>query len=188
MLRVARLAGMLVVLAMPALVGCRAIASLGVLTAPRQIQKAEFELTSGRLAVVIDHARGGQADPVFDLNLHNRLVELFRENKVSAQVTPYDDVVRLRQANEDFASWSIQRVGRALHADQVLYIRVEELSLRPSATDPVITPQVALLIKVIGVDVPGDACASVARSRPGAGRAPRGPQPAAERGGGARRD
>jgi len=149
-----RVAGVLALGTLLALVGCRAMAGLGILFSPRQIQKAEFELTPGRLALVIDHAHAGQADPVFDLNLHNRLVELFRDNNVPARVVPYDEVVRLRQANRDFSSWSIQRAGRRLNAEQVLYVRIEDLRLRPSSDDPVITPEVGLNVKVIGVREP----------------------------------
>jgi hypothetical protein len=42
-------------------------------------------------------------------------------------VVPLEEVVRLQRANADFASWSLQKIGRSLDADQVLNIRIQEL-------------------------------------------------------------
>jgi hypothetical protein len=131
--------------------GCRALAALGILMSPPQMQKPELELTSGRLAIMMDYARGAEANPVFDLNLHNRIVELLREQKVPSQIVPYEEVVQLPLANPDFASWSIQKVGRALAAEQVLLVRIDQLRLRAAERDPVIAPHVDLHLKVVSV-------------------------------------
>lgn len=148
------LALVLLVLAPLTLCGCNLIGPLLVLTAPPQIAKTEFELTDGRLAIVIDTARVGQANPVFDLALHKRIVELFRDNKVPSQVVPYDEVVQLKQAHPDYRQWSVQKIGRTLDAAQVLYLRIEQLRLRSDPTDPVIQLSTKLRVKVIGVSAP----------------------------------
>jgi hypothetical protein len=132
--------------------GCKLIGGLGVLLSPPQIQKPEFEPTAGRLAIVIDYAHGVQSNPVFDVSLHTRLVELFRENKAPSEIVPYEDVVQLRQANADFATWSVQRIGRELNAEQVLLVRVSQLRLRATDKDLIMTPHVDLHLKVIGVN------------------------------------
>jgi len=131
------------------LVGCRALAALGVLVTPPKMQKAEVELTAGGLAIVTDYARPGQVNPVFDSTLHRRIEELLRDNKVASRVVPYDEVVRLQQANPDFGTWSVQRVGRELGAEQVLHLRIDDLRLRETPGDPVVTPSVELHAKVV---------------------------------------
>lgn len=136
------------------LAGCQMLAAIGVLFAPRQWQQAEFQFTEGNLAIIIDYARPAQMNPVFDQNLHKQLVEHLRTNKVSSRVVPHDDVTELRQKNRDFSSWSVQRAGRALEADQVLCIRILDLQARPTAGQAVITPEVALTLKVISVNQP----------------------------------
>jgi hypothetical protein len=132
--------------------GCTELRALAYLTAPRQVQKPEFPLC-GRVAVVVDYAHAGQANPVFESTLYKRIVELLRENKVDATITPYEQMANFRQSQADFASWSVQKIGRELDADQVLYIRIEELRLGQKG-DPMMTPSVVLRIKLIAPRAP----------------------------------
>ncbi len=127
--------------------GCMGARGMAYLFAPRQIQKPEYELSAQRVAILIDTARPGQANPVFETSLQTRIVELLRENEVPSQVIPQEDVLTLRSRPE-YATWSIQRIGRELRADQVLYIRIDQLRLTDSR-DPVVTPAVELDVKVI---------------------------------------
>ena len=136
-----------------ALTGCGMMRGFAYLFAPRQIQKPEFVPTEGRLAIVLDAARPRLANPVFEVNLHKKIVAYFRENGVKCQVVPYEDVMELQQATPNFQTWSIQKIGRRLGAAQVLYVRVEQLQLG-DLSDAVFTPSVELRVKVIGVQDP----------------------------------
>ncbi|MGD8454391.1 MAG: hypothetical protein PVJ57_21465 [Phycisphaerae bacterium] len=154
MRRPARLLLLLLMAAAAPLAGCKMVAALGVLFAPRQWQDPEFKFTEGQLAILIDYARPAQMNPVFDLNLHKQLSDLLRTNKVPSRIVPYDDVTALRQKNSDFSSWSIQRTGSALKADQVLCIRILDLQALPNANQAVLAPEATLTLKVIGVNEP----------------------------------
>ncbi len=143
------------------LCGCKLVGSLAVLLSPPQMQKPDFEPTTGRLAIFIDYARGVPSNPVFDVALYNRLDELFRNNKVPSELVPYEDVVQLRQSNPDFANWSVQKIGRELKAEQVLLIHVDQLRLRAAEGDPIMSPHVTLHLKVISVDKTADKSARV---------------------------
>lgn len=147
--------GLLALLVLSA--GCNIFGPLAILTAPRQIQKAEFKLTHERLAVLIDYARPGDDNPVFAQAFHERLAEIFREEKVNEQLVPFEDVQRLRQQTRDFANWSVQKIGRELGATQVLVVRLERLSLRPRPEHPILEPVVEMRVKVIGTDAPENA-------------------------------
>ncbi|HRS28922.1 MAG TPA: hypothetical protein P5255_11725 [Phycisphaerae bacterium] len=132
--------------------GCVGLRGLAYLMQPRQVQKPEVDL-SGRVAIVIDYARANHANPVFETTFHKRVVELLRENKVKAEILAYDEIDRLRQSHSDFASWSVQKIGRELNADQVLYVRIEELRLAQK-NNPLLIPSVALRLKLIAPRAP----------------------------------
>ena len=133
---------------------CNIVGAIAFFTAPRQIQKTEFALTKGRLAVLIELARPDEDNPVFTQALHTKLTEIFREKKVNEQVVPFAEVQRLRQVSPDFDRWDMQRVAKALNAEQLLYIRVEHLSMKSTAAHPVLEPTADLRIKVISPAVP----------------------------------
>ncbi len=130
--------------------GCN-LAPLALLLGPRQIQKAEVRLAGGRVLILIENARPDQENPVFQSALHETLTDILRTNKVPSQIVPLAAVARLRQENPDFDRWSVARVGREVGAEEVLYIRIENLVLRPTPDHPLIEPQVRLRMKLIAV-------------------------------------
>jgi len=136
--------------------GCNIISALAYFFGPPQIQKAEFKLTGGRLAVLVEAARPEQENPVFTQALCQKLGEILREHGVKAQLIPQEDVFSLRQQNPDFATWSVQKVGQRLNADQVLYIRIEHLQIHPPGS-PLLEPAVSMRLKVIAPDRPPEA-------------------------------
>ncbi len=145
-----RVAGFLLLAGLLPAGGCN-LAPLAILFAPRQIQKAEVKLTSGRLLILAETARPDQENPVFLSALHDKLTEILRTNKVPSQIVPLTELARLRQDNPDFGRWSVARIGRELAAEEVLYIRIEQLVIRPTPDHPLIEPQVRLRMKLIAV-------------------------------------
>jgi hypothetical protein len=135
-------------------VGCNILGPIAYYLGPRRIQKAEFKLTAGRLAVVIEAARPEQDNPVFNQALFGKLTEIFRTRKIQSELVPHREVLELRQANPDFAKWSLQRIGRELRAEQVLYLRIENLQLRETPDHPLVTPEISLRSKVVDVRAP----------------------------------
>lgn len=145
----------LVALLGPAL-GCNVLSSVAYFFRPRQIQKPEYDFPAGsRVAVMIETAPPGHQNPVFNEALYERLVETLREGKSKATFLPLRAVTDLRQAHPDFDRWSIQRVGRELAANHVLYLRLDRLVIRQSPDYPVLTPTVDVHMKLIGVEQPG---------------------------------
>jgi hypothetical protein len=138
--------------------GCKPLGMAAYLLSPRQTQKAEYKLPEGTLAVVIENTRPQEESPVFDRALYDKLAEVFRDQKVKSALTPFDAVADLRRAHADFNTWSIQRVGRELKADQVLYVQIQRLVFRERPDHPVLTPAVSVRVKLIGVErAAGDA-------------------------------
>jgi hypothetical protein len=136
--------------------GCNVISAIAYYFRPRDIQKPQYEFPRGsRVAIVIDAARPSDENPVFDRALYERVVEMLREGKSGATVLPLRAVIDLRRANPDFDQWSLQKIGRDLQADQVLYIRIDRLVIRQTPDYPILTPAVDLRMKVIDVSQPG---------------------------------
>jgi len=130
--------------------GCNIIGPLGVLFAPPQIQKAEVKLTKERLALLVEYARSEDESPVFTQVFHERLAEILKEKKANDRVVDAKELARVQQANPDFGKWNLQRVARELKAEQVLYIRIDRLVIRPTPDHPLMEPAVVMHAKLIG--------------------------------------
>ena len=133
-------------------VGCKLLGPIAYYLQPPQIQKPEYEFPPGTLVALVIEARDPRDEnPVFSEALYERLVTMLRDGESEATILPWREVTELRHSNADFAKWSLQKVGRALGADQVWYVRIDRLVIRPSPEHPVLTPEVDLHMKLIGV-------------------------------------
>ncbi len=138
--------------------GCNWISAGAIILSPPRIEKAQYKLTTERLAVFIDYAKPDEENPVFDRALQSRLMQIASEQPkhFKCVIVPYDEILAQRRDNPGFARWSVQRVGQSVDAEEVLYLRVESLQLRPTPDYPLIEPKVKATLKVIGVSDPPD--------------------------------
>lgn len=134
--------------------GCKLVEAIHYFFQPPRTQPAEVTLTKGTLVILIDMAHSNQESPIFNKALHEKMIAIFREHDVNTKVVPLDEQTRLRQANADFKTWSLSKIGRELNADQVLAIRIEELQLRESPSSPLIAPRIDVDLKVIDPNAP----------------------------------
>ncbi|MBU0616492.1 MAG: hypothetical protein KKI02_02120 [Planctomycetes bacterium] len=135
--------------------GCNIFAPIAYYLRPPQIQKPQYEFPpDSPVAIVIEARDPRYENPVFNEALHERMVTMLRDGKSQATILPLREVTDLRQANADFAKWSLQRIGRTLRADHVLYIKIDRLVIHPSPEYPILAPEVDLHIKLIGVNEP----------------------------------
>lgn len=138
-----------------ALTGCNIMGPLAYYLRPPDIQKAEYPLPPrARLALLVDPAQPNYENPVFNGGLHDELVSYFRKYKSTASITPPAEVMELRRSAVDFSKWSVQRIGRELNVDYVIYLHVVDFGMRDRPDDPIITPHVAMQMKLIAVDHP----------------------------------
>jgi len=135
--------------------GCNILGPVMYYLQPPRIQKPEYEFPENtRVAMVIEAAQPEQENPVFNQALYERATEMLREGKCAATFLPIRKVTDLRRRAADFRKWSIQKIGRELDADQVLYIKLDSLIIRPAPDHPLITPESALRMKLIDVQAP----------------------------------
>lgn len=136
-------------LACLALAGCRLMGATAYYLGPPHVQKAEYRLAPGRLAVLIEPVRAQDENPLFVQALHDALVREFREHASPTPIVPFSEVLTLRRDRPDSRHWSLQRVGRELDAVQVLYVQIDRLELGDWRTQPVVEPAVELRCRVI---------------------------------------
>jgi hypothetical protein len=149
--------GCVLLAGMTLLSGCNILAIGAYYLRPRDIQKAEYALPPGsRVAFFVEAERPEMENPVFRRALHEQLVTSLREGKCDAQLIPAAQLDEVR-ARPELKGWSVQRIGQELAADYVLYARVERFQLRELPEHPLITPEVELRMRLIGVQEPKDA-------------------------------
>lgn len=135
--------------------GCSQLGAIAYYLRPRQIQKPQYEFPAGtRVAFVIEAVNPQQENPVFNQALYERVTDRLREGKSGANLLPLSLANDLRRRNLDYPQWSLQRIGREMNADQVLYIKIDSLTIRPTPDHPLLTPEVALHVKLISVQEP----------------------------------
>ena len=134
--------------------GCQILTGVTYFLRPPQIQKAAFRFDDGPVAIFIESAAAEGGIPIFERELHTKLRDIFRAKKISRKVVPHDRAMNLPRRHPDFRTWNLQKIGRELGADQLLYVRIMELRVRESRDAPLLNPMVRLEIKVIDVNVP----------------------------------
>ncbi len=144
-----------VLLLAPLVGGCQAFAPLAYYFSPPHVQKAEYKFPpNSRLALFVDPVRPEFDHPLFIQGLHQRVRQTFFERKSTVEIIPLERLASLHRSGIDVRSWSIQKIGRELDATHVLYLRVEQLTLRAFPEVPVLEPSVTLYQKLIAVDHP----------------------------------
>lgn len=136
--------------------GCNIVGAAVLMLHPPIMQEPEIELTKNRLVVLIEYARPSDAHPIFTQTFRDRLTEVFHDKKVNDKIVPVEEIQDLKNDHTDFAKWSLQRIARELDAEQLLYVRVERLSMSTTDGYPLLQPGVELRLKVVGRDAPVD--------------------------------
>ena len=147
-----RTAAVLPALLLPLMAGCNFLGPIAYYLSPPQIQEPEFEIPAGGTVALLIEGRSPQDDnPVFNAALYERLELMLREGESQATLMPLHAASDLRREHADFSKWSLQKIGRELNADYLLYLKIERLVIQPSLDHPLLTPEVALRMKLIGV-------------------------------------
>ncbi|HOF18142.1 MAG TPA: hypothetical protein PK082_04470 [Phycisphaerae bacterium] len=135
--------------------GCAAFAWFVAQFAPPQKVKAQFTPPSGKkILVFVD-------DPYFKVDyeplkaeLANRINQRLVANKVAAATIPYDRFVDLLAATPDFNRLRVSEVGSRLGADLVLYVQIDQFSLRDDPANPLWHGRLRTSVRLVRSDAP----------------------------------
>jgi hypothetical protein len=130
-----------------ALGGCTGIAWLVSVLVPPKSVPAVYKLEPDKkvLVLVDDLGKPVRYEQIKRL-LTEKVNRLLLDNKATEKVVSYQDVFRLMARRNDYHSMGIANIARELGADQTLYIRLDEFSLKDD-------PNISLWHGKLGVSV-----------------------------------
>jgi len=133
--------------------GCAFIAWTVAAFAPPKSVPAAYKLDSdGKVLVLVDD----MGKPVRYEQIKRLLTEeinrLLIDNKAAAKVVAYEDVFRLAASRTNFNSMGVSNVARALGAKQVVYVYLEEFSLKEDPNISLWQGKLGVLVRVVDID------------------------------------
>ncbi len=142
--------GALLVLVAAAATGCNAIGVVADAIAGPPRVDAVYDLPKAKTVVLVDDP--GDLLPTRDLP--NRIAgrvgdELVAQKRVTQVIGPRV-INDLAAGNPDFDTWALDKVGRRVGADQVVYVVIQSFVL--TENNEVYEPQATATVKVLDVD------------------------------------
>ncbi len=116
----------------------------------------EFNLTHGRLLVLVEDPSGLVSQPRALRELHREISEKFLEFSVNSKIVPPEDIERIKRKERDYGRLSIREVGEKHGAEQVLYIRVDQFTLQAEEGAPLYKGLFTVRVKVLSTEAERD--------------------------------
>lgn len=142
--------------ALPALLclgGCQLPMAMGLMMFPNETVAGKYKLPAdATLLVFPDDLTNPVSYPQVKGMLADEISKFLLEQHVVAKVIPYQQLADLHAAEPDFNHMSIARVGRRLGATVVLYINIDEFSLKEMPSDTVWKAKMAAKVRVVDVN------------------------------------
>ncbi len=130
--------------------GCEVVGyPIQVIAGPARIP-AVHELADRPTVILVDDPVGKLPERALANLLADRIGNRLLEADALEQVIPSTLVQQLRQDEPEFGNWAIDRVGRSVGAEQVVYVLVQDFQLTEEQL--VMRPTIAMRIKVVDVD------------------------------------
>jgi hypothetical protein len=132
-----------------ALAGCEVVGyPIQVIAGPAKIP-AVYELADRPTVILVDDPVGKLPERALANLLADRIGNRLLKARALEQVIPPTLVQQLRQDEPDFGNWAIDRVGRTVGAEQVVYVLIQDFQLTEEQL--VMRPTIAMRIKVVDV-------------------------------------
>lgn len=116
--------------------------------------EAEFKLTNGKLAVVMDDPQGFVIVPVTFREFYDKFVDALRANGIESKVIPFEEWQQLRQRDADYNTDKMSRrlIGEKLGADQILFLNVTDFRLKREPAAPLYEGRFAVSVAVYSTE------------------------------------
>ncbi len=103
-----------------------------------RIVPAAFALPRGKRVLVFpDDMFDPVSHPGAKRVLVEKVNEMLRESRLVVSVVTYDELKHLEQTEPQFNQWAVATVGRKLGADLVVYVLLEQMTLKDTPADTV---------------------------------------------------
>lgn len=146
----------LFVLIMLSLAACVPIGAALYKLTPDPEQEAHYKLKNRPTAVLVENFRNpdlaASDAELLTRNLSDKLAAVEVDKKKLVEVIPFEKVLDLRNSRpKDFATMTIPQIGKAVGAEQVIYVDLQASGVAPMATGEVLQGKAAANIKVVDV-------------------------------------
>jgi hypothetical protein len=132
--------------------GCAAVAYTATLFPPEKIPaKYEFDEKS-TLLVFVEDPKHLSDQTSMRTQLSECLIQEFEDRGLVERVIPYHQLMNLATATENFRSLSTAEVAKKLKADVVLYVEIDQFSLKDALNSPFWNGKCSTRVKVIGAE------------------------------------
>ena len=119
---------------------------------PQEKVPAKFKLPAKKTVLVFaDDLQNPVSYPPIKRALNEKLSQLLKDKGLVAQTIGYDKLVDLQSASPDFNLMSIPKIGRKLGADMVVYVNIEQFTLKDNLADTLWRGRFSGRVKVVDV-------------------------------------
>jgi hypothetical protein len=132
--------------------GCQLPLAIAEKMFPNRTVQPLYELPEDKRVLVFPDDRTPIAYPPIKRQLAERANEVLREKGLVAGVIDYDRLMDLRSAEPRFNELSIGGVGQRLGADLVIYVVIDEFSLKDTPIQTLWRGRFSTRVKVIDVE------------------------------------
>ena len=132
--------------------GCQILFALAAKLFPKEKVQPMFVLPANKTILVFpDDMKCPLVYPPVKRTMSERADELIIEHSLAADTIPYDKLIDLHNAEPDFNLMSVPKIGRRLGADLVIYVLIEEFSLKDNSVDTLWRGKLVAKVKVVDV-------------------------------------
>jgi hypothetical protein len=136
--------------------GCAFLAYVASQMGPPQKVKAVYELPEDKRVLVFVDDYGNPDESIVARDLKRRLTqninEQFEKHEVVSETVPYSEVVRVQGQTPNFRSLHTEEVGDKVDADIVVYVHIDQFSLRDPDSQRLWHGRLKCSLKVLDVE------------------------------------
>lgn len=133
-------------------IGCQLPIAILAKLFPKEKVHPRFTLPSGKTILVFpDDMDYPLLYPTVKRALAEKADNLLIKYSLASKTIPYDKLIDLRNAEPKFNQMSIPKIGRRLGADLVIYISIEEFSLKDNPVNTLWRGRFVAKVKVVDV-------------------------------------
>ncbi len=132
--------------------GCQAIFVGLEKMFPKEKVSALYKLPGNKTVLVFpDDLQNPVSYPPVKRQLSLQLSDILKRQRIAAQTVAYEKLVDLRSSEPQFNLMGICKIGRKLGADLVVYVNIEQFTLKDNPVDTLWRGRLAGRIKVVDV-------------------------------------
>ncbi len=132
--------------------GCQGVFVLAEKLFPKQTVPAKFKLPKKKIVLVFpDDLQNPVSYPPIKRRFARKLNELLRQERLAGETIAYEKLVELQAAEPKFNLMSIPKIGRKLGAELIVYLSIEEFTLKDNPVDTLWRGRFAGRAKVVDV-------------------------------------